>query len=256
MTQLKVIIVDDEHYARESLRVLLEKDPEVRLIAECSNGSEAIETIRFEQPDVVFLDIQMPEIDGFEVLRQLDGTTLPIIIFSTAFDQYALQAFEVHALDYLLKPYSDQRFSEALARAKQLHQQQHLGPLDHRLSGLINQLQAPVNTPKLQRLAIRTVGKIKLVSVADIHWVEAADQYVNVHTAEGSHLHRESLSRIEQQLSQHDFFRTHRSALVSLSQIAELETYAQGDCYVHLMAGTRVRLARNRKDALENQLGL
>ncbi|MGD1845885.1 MAG: LytR/AlgR family response regulator transcription factor [Salibacteraceae bacterium] len=249
--KLNTIIVDDEFYARQSLKVLLEQDADVRLVAECRNGAEAVQAVRHYQPDLLILDIQMPEINGFEVLRQLSDLVLPIVIFSTAYDQYALQAFEVHALDYLLKPYSDQRFFEALNRAKQqLGQAQPT--TDPRLAALLQQWQPESPT----RIAIRSAGKTKLVHVETIIWVEAADQYVRLHTTEGTFLHRESMSRIEQQLTGPSFFRTHRSAIVALNRITELETYAQGDYYVHLNTGDRIRLARNRKEALEQQLGL
>ena len=260
---ITAILVDDEFYARKTLRLLLEKDPEIDLLAECPNGEVAIEKISELRPQLVFLDIQMPEIDGFEVIRSLEQEVLPHFIFTTAFDQYALKAFEVHALDYLLKPFDDKRFHEALERAKQRIRETDLQLVGQQFAHLMDRVQrfgrqemesAP--TTYSERILVKTGQKSVIVPVEEIEWIEAADQYVKLHVEGKSYLHRESLTRLEKRLDPKHFFRTHRSFLVRISQIRELETHFKGDLLVALKNGGKVKLARNRKEALEEILGL
>lgn len=236
---LRVMVVDDEPLARRNLLALLRPDPAVAEIIECGSGVEAIAEIRRLQPDLVFLDVQMPECDGFDVLEQL-GSELPCtIIFVTAYSDYALRAFEAGALDYLLKPFDDARFHRALDRAKEKIARY-----------------APLQREPLDRLVIRSPGRVLFVSVADVDWIEAADYYACLHVGEASHLIRRTLSELEQDVGAERFFRTHRSVIVNLERIRGLELQSDGEYEVVLKSGARLRLSRRYRRALQDRLGL
>jgi len=252
-TKLRAIIVDDEHYAREVIRHLLLQDHEVELLAECTNGYEAVEAIVKFKPDLVFLDIQMPEMDGFQVIKQAAYFHQPYYIFATAYDAFALKAFEVNALDYLLKPFDDDRFYRALAKAKEqlLQQQNHLKSTE--LSDLIDyaQTNAKPITQYLSRIPIKEIGRIYFVETDQIDWIEAADQYVQLHIGKETHLLRESMNEMERQLDPSQFFRIHRSSIVKLTQIKELQPFFKGDYLVILKDGTSLKLTRSRRAAFQ-----
>jgi two-component system LytT family response regulator len=249
----RTLIVDDEPLARERLRQLLEREPEVELIGECANGLEAVAAIREQAPELVFLDVQMPELDGFGVLARLDPARLPAVIFVTAYDQYALKAFEVHAVDYLLKPFDRGRFQKALRRALDQLQHQQTGDLTQRLSSLLGELKP---APKhLDRLAVKSAGRVVVVKVTDIDWIEAADNYVSLHLGTESHLHRETMAALEGQLPPDKFLRISRSAIVNVDRIKELHPMFHGEYTVVLRNGTKLTLSRNYRDKLNQLLG-
>ena len=247
MTRIRALIVDDESVARRRIRRLLSSDAEVTVIGECADGAGAVETIARERPDLVFLDIQMPERDGFEVVRALDPNTLPAIVFVTAFDRYALQAFEVHAIDYLLKPFTPERFRTALQRAKE---RLHSRSVDASLASFALALRE--RPQYLSRLSVRTGGRIVFVDLGTIDWIEAEDNYVRLHAGTRSYLHRESLTALEKQLDPERFARIHRSAIVQTDRIAELHPATHGDMDIVLRTGKTLPLSRTYRDRVLN----
>jgi two-component system, LytTR family, response regulator len=258
--RLKAIIVDDEPLACRILRRYLQDDPEIEVVQQCNNGADALEAIHKFHPDLIFLDVQIPRMNGFEVLASLNQDELPFVIFVTAYDDYALQAFEFHALDYLLKPLDQERFKRAVRHAKEQIRQHHENRLFHHVSALLSQYQAGTaqeknpDQPYLTRLEIRSTGHVNFVDVEDIDWIEAADNYVVLHTSGSSHLMRESMSRLETTLDPNQFVRIHRSRIVNLSRIRELKSRGFGDRIVVLQDGTEIRVSRVQKEKLENAL--
>jgi two-component system, LytTR family, response regulator len=253
---VRVLVVDDEPLARAGVVQLLATDTEIAVVGEAADGRAALEAIRSLQPDLLILDVQMPELDGFEVLRALPRDRMPAVIFVTAYDQHALRAFEVHALDYLLKPFDDERFADALARAKQTLRSSELGELSRRLVGLLEDRGTPAPAdPRLTRLIVKHEGSVAFVRVEDLDWIEAADYYVKLHTHGQVHLLRESLTALEARLDPARFFRVHRSAIVNLDRIRELQPYFKGEHILLLQDGTRLKLSRARRENLEARLG-
>ncbi|HKR60538.1 MAG TPA: LytTR family DNA-binding domain-containing protein [Pyrinomonadaceae bacterium] len=246
---LRTLIVDDEPLAREGVRMLLENDPEVTAVHECADGQTAVNTIIGTKPDLVFLDVQMPEMDGFEVLEKVGVDRMPNTIFVTAYDKYALQAFEVHALDYLLKPYTNERFFNALERAKTQIKLRGDDNLNHQLSALLDRLKH--GGDRLERLAVNAAGRISFVDVEEIDWIEAADTYVRLHVRRESHLVRGTMSGLEAKLDPHKFLRIHRSAIVNLSRIRELQPLFHGEYVVTLQDGTQLTSGRSYRDKLQ-----
>ena len=241
----RVLIVDDEPLAREGIATLLGNDAEV-LVVEAASGVDAAALIQRLRPDILFLDIQMPEVDGFALLEQVGADAVPAIVFVTAFDRYALRAFDVHALDYLLKPFTDARFHAALARAKQQVLARREGVLDARIADLLRAHRAPRT-----RFLVPARGKTLVVDASEIDWIEAADYYVCLHCGAASHLLRETMDQIEARLDSQHFFRVHRSAIVNLSRVREIHPLFRGDCELRLADGATVRLSRNRRRAFE-----
>lgn len=235
--KIRTLIVDDEPLARSNLAVLLRADPEIGVVGECGSGEEALGEIRVANPDLLFLDVQMPECDGFDVLELL-GRNLPLaIVFVTAYDQYALRAFEAGALDYLLKPFDNARFELALSRAK------------HRIR------LGRDCAPKLERVVIKTAGQISFVKISEIDWIEAADYYACLHVGARSHLLRRSLSDLEEDLDPNAFCRVHRSSIVNLERVRGLKLTPDGEYEVLLDTGTSVRLSRRYRKQLQERLG-
>lgn len=251
--KIRTIIVEDEPLARERLRALLEADPEIQVIAECADGRDAVAQIRQLAPDLVFLDVQLPELDGFGVLAALSGGTLPGVVFVTAYDKFALKAFEVHALDYLLKPFDRTRFQSALQRAKDHLARRHPGELGAGLQELIAQLRSESKPPT--RLTIKSAGRITLMKPEEIDWIEAADNYVNVHTRTGEHLVRETMGSIEGRLPPGLFVRISRSCLVNVNRVQDLQPAASGTYRVTLRDGTRLSASRTHRANLARLLG-
>jgi len=252
--KIRVMIVDDEPPARRNLRALLKRDPEIELVRECGNGRDAVAAIRSLAPDLVFLDVQMPELDGFAVLDRLAGQPLPVIIFVTAYDQYALKAFEVSALDYLLKPFSDERFGKALEQAKRLLAQQDASELGRKLLQVMGARDP--NAPRYPaRLMVKTTGRVIFVRTDEIDWIEAYDNYVRLHTGGKAHLLRQTMNELEASLNPDQFARIHRSTIVNLDRIRELHPHFNGESIVILRDGTELKLSRSRKDRLEQRLG-
>jgi len=238
---MRAIIVDDEPLARSSLRVLLARDPAVELVAECGSGEHAVERLRDLRPELLFLDVQMPELDGFEVLERLGAALPPAVIFVTAFDQHALRAFDAGALDYLLKPYADARFGLALARAKEQVAQARA---------------ACGNAAAPTRLAVRSGRAVHFVALADIAWVESADYCVDLHVAGRTHTLRRSMASVEAELEPAGFCRVHRSAIVNLAHVRALEAGADGEAEVVLQGGQRLPTSRRHRAGLQERLGL
>lgn len=250
----RALIVDDEAYAREIVRSLLAKDSDFELIGSCTNGSEAIEMIGEKRPDIVFLDIQMPGIDGFKVIEQTRAVHTPYYVFATAYDAFALKAFEVNALDYLLKPFDDQRFFETLERAKTALANREKADLKDQLSQLlVHQSQAKKSF--LRRISIKTGGRIHFINTEDIDWIEADNQYVKIHCTSKAHTHRQSLTELEGLLDPERFVRVHRSAIVNVNRIQSLEPHFRGDFMITLHNGTKVKLAQSRKENLRQLMG-
>jgi two-component system LytT family response regulator len=248
MIPMRVVIVDDEPLARRGVRQLLAPHQDVEVAGEARNGREAVRMLNALAPDLVFLDIQMPELDGFGVLRQLTVTPLPIVIFVTAYDTFAVRAFESHALDYLVKPVHDARFQEALARARERLQSREAVDLSRRLSALLaTGLFAEAPEPA-RRIVIGTAGSDLILDVAEIDWIEAEDYYVAVHARGGRHLVRESLASLETRLDRTRFVRVHRSAIVNLAQVVEIRAQAGGDSTVVLRSGAQLPLSRRRRE--------
>ncbi|HEX2567977.1 MAG TPA: LytTR family DNA-binding domain-containing protein [Polyangia bacterium] len=231
---MRVMIVDDEPLAREAIRVVLEGDREITEMRECT-GVEAVQEIPQAHPDILFLDVQMPEVDGFEVLERV-GDVVPAVIFVTAYDAYALRAFEVHALGYLLKPFSDARLCAELSRAKE-------------------QVRARrVAAPFVRRFVIRTRDEVAFVKTEDIDWIEAANYYASLYAGGKTHLIRLTMAEIEKQLDPERFVRVHRSAIVNIDRVVGMQPLFRGDCMLVLRDGTRVRLSRARREEFERRV--
>jgi two-component system, LytTR family, response regulator len=251
--KIRTLIVDDEPLARQRLRKLLEADPDIAILGECGDGREAVAELDRLQPDLVFLDVQMPVLDGFGVLRNLSGTALPAVIFVTAHDRYALKAFEVHALDYLLKPFDKARFAAALERAKTQLRQGNSQDLTERLQELLQSVDG--RRQRSERLVVKSGGRIYFVRVDDIDWIEAAGNYVRLHVGKEAHLVREALTALEHRLDTGRFVRIHRSTIVNLERIRELQPAFHGDYVIILHDGTELTLSRSCRDQLEKSLG-
>ncbi|NRB46901.1 MAG: response regulator transcription factor [Saprospiraceae bacterium] len=254
MEKIKAIIVDDEAPARANLELLLAKDTEIEILTACSDGISAIKAIELHQPDLIFLDIQMPEVSGFDVLKALPLAQRPYVIFVTAYDQYALKAFEVNAVDYLLKPFDDKRFFDAITKAKALIQQQDQQDLQAKLGALLKHLDQDQAQKYLKKLSVRQGSKISFIKVEDIVWIEADNQYVKVHLKTASHLMRQSLSYLDQHLDPASFYRIHRSAIVNVNRIESIEPYFKGDYHIRLDNGTVAKLSRHRTEGLKELL--
>lgn len=254
---MTVLIVDDEPIAREGLRLLLQADSEVQVVGDAT-GIDALELITRLRPDILFLDIQMPELDGFELLQRVGADAMPVVVFATAFDRYALRAFEVHALDYLLKPFSDARFAAALERAKAQVQKHRQGTLDARIEELLRMRQLPSPSTRT-RFLIPARDKTIVVEASQIDRISAEDYYVCLHCGVSTHLLRESMDAMERQLDPEQFIRVHRASIVNLERVREIHPLFRGDCELKLSDGSTVRLSRSRRSEFEArfaQLGL
>jgi two-component system, LytTR family, response regulator len=242
---LRIVVIDDEPLARDSVRALLADDDEVRVVGEGS-GSDAAAIIARTRPDLMFLDIQMPEVDGFALLDQIGADTVPAVIFVTAYDRYAVRAFEVHALDYLLKPFDDERFAGALARAKERVRAGRRGEVDTRIAELLKDRDA-----SRVRFLIPVRDKTIVVDADQIDWIEAADYYVTLHAGAAAHLLRQTMDEIEKQLDRRQFFRVHRSTIVNIDRVREIHPLFRGDCALVLADGRQVKLSRSRRKDFE-----
>lgn len=251
MKKIQALIVDDEPLARKKIRMLLEREADIEIIGECANGSKAVAAIQKEEPDLLFLDVQMPGLDGFGVLQTIAPEQWPVTIFVTAYEQHALRAFEVHALDYLLKPFDQTRFQTALQRARL--QLQRTAAFNQQLLALLKDLK-PDPKP-LERLAIKTAGRVYFVTTAEIDWIEAADNYVRLHTGNESHLVRETMNALETKLDPARFVRIHRSTMINLERIKELKPWFHGEYIVILRDGTQLTLSRRYRERLNGLLG-
>lgn len=244
--KIKTLIVDDEPLARDRVRRFLRDEKEIEIVGEAGNGAEAIEFIKKENPELVFLDIQMPEKNGFEVITSLDAKKIPTVIFVTAYDNYALQAFDASALDYLLKPFNRERFSRAVARAREHIENKKRGNLDERLASLIADLK--IEKKYLERLVVKSVGRVFFLKTDEIDWIEAAGNYLKLHVGRESHLIRETMNSVESKLDPDKFLRIHRSTIVNIDRIKELHPMFSGDYDVVLQTGAKITLSRNYRD--------
>ena len=236
--RIRALVVDDEPLARTNLAVLLRLDPEIEIVGECGSGQEGLKEIRSKKPDLVFLDVQMPECDGFDVLELLGNDLPPAIVFVTAYDQYAVRAFEAEALDYLLKPFDNARFDRALSRAKE-------------------RIFAGKDLPrKIERLPIKSSGQVLFLKFSEIDWIEAADYYACLHVGAKTHLLRRSMSELERDLDPATFCRIHRSTIVSLERVRSLKVGEDGEYEVLLDNGTSLRMSRGYRKQLQSRLGI
>ena len=249
MTSIRALIVDDEPLARERVRTLLAAERDVELVGECGDGAEAVAAIERLAPDLVFLDVQMPEVDGFEVLQAIPAARLPAVIFVTAYDRYALKAFEVHALDYLLKPFDRERFGLALDRARgEFARGDASGPIAKRLLELLEGLKS--ERRYAPRLVVRESGRVFFLDVAEIDWIEAVGNYARLHVGKRSHLLRETMKALESRLDPERFVRLHRSSIVNVERIRIVETTRRGDHGVVLADGTHLAASRGYAERL------
>lgn len=257
---IRTLIVDDEMPARDRIRDLLEKEDGVEIVGECENGSAALAAIRRQKPDLIFLDVQMPELSGFDVLNSLNEAETPVVVFVTAFDQFALKAFEFHALDYLLKPFDRARFTGCLQRARRDVRRRRAGELSEKLLALLSSVRdGPKETGSsgsvfLERMVIKSAGRVFFVRVDEIDWIEAAGNYLRLHIGSESHLHRETLTRLESRLDPANFIRIHRSFLVNIDRIREMQPWAHGEFVVILNSGKRLTSSRGYRERLQKLL--
>jgi two-component system LytT family response regulator len=264
---IRTLVVDDEPLAREGLRLLLAADPEVSVVGEAGNGPDAVRLIREQRPDLLLLDVQMPELNGFEVLSRLAPGEVPAVIFVTAYDRYALRAFDIHALDYLLKPFRDERFHDAVGRAKAQIRLARMSDLSQRLMSVLSTYGdrdataapppaavpvSPPATPWLTRLAIRDTGRVVFLEVDEIEYIEAADYYVQIHAGGKAYLHRETMQSLEARLDPERFMRIHRSAIVNSRRIRELRSEGRRDLVVVLTSGAELRVARSHREKFQH----
>src|SRR5215813_3820904 len=250
---IRTVVVDDESLARERLCDMLAADPQIQIIAECANGQEAIEAIQLHSPDLVFLDVEMPGIDGFGVLEALPRESIPTTIFITAYDQYAVRAFEVYALDYLLKPFDRERFDKAVSRAKDQIARERSDALGERILRAIEDIKArPVH---LERLVIKLSGHVFFMKTEEIDWLEAEGNYVRLHSGKDSYLLRDTIGALESKLDPKRFIRVHRSAIVNVDRISELQPWFHGEYRIVFREGVQLTLSRSYRDKLHALLG-
>ena len=255
---LSTLIVDDEELARRGIRSRTQRMDGLSIVRECKNGREAVDAIRELDPDLVFLDVQMPGLDGFDVVDALGADRMPVVIFVTAYDQYALRAFDAHALDYLLKPLDEERFREAVHRARERVSEREAGAFGERLAALLSAVDpddaasenSTASDDDTERFVIKTGGRVTFVDADAICWVEAAGDYVRLHTTETSHLLRETMGGMEDQLDADRFLRIHRSTIVNTECLKELRPYGNAEHIVVLEDGTELKQSRTYRDAL------
>jgi two-component system, LytTR family, response regulator len=251
--RIRTLIVDDEPLARMRVRELLTKEPDVEIVGEAPDGPTAVGLVRELTPDLLFLDIQMPELDGFGVLEQVGHRRIPALVFVTAYDRFALRAFEAHALDYLLKPYDDQRFAAALQRVREQLRSRSTDDLERRVRELLADVRG--GATHLERLAVQSGARSILVPVAAIDWIEAEGKYMRLHAGERSYLLRDSMKRLESALDPRQFLRVHRSIIVNVERIREVELYSRGEYTLFLRDGTQLISGRSYRRAVQRLLG-
>jgi two-component system LytT family response regulator len=266
MDTIRTLIVDDEPLARENLRIRLRDVPDVEVVGECGNGRDAINAIAAQKPDLVFLDIRMPDMDGFAVLERIEPESQPVVVFVTAYDRFALEAFRVHALDYLLKPFDEERFAETLESCRQRVTEVRRLSREDTAGGAVARTPAPAEgavplpapgpgNPYLDRLVIKSRGRVFFMRIDSLDWIEACGDYVNLHAGEKSWLLRRTMHEMETRLDQRAFARVSRSAIVRLDRVQELVPAARGEHIVRLLGGRELKLTRLYREKLERLLG-
>ena len=253
MKKIRTLIVDDEPLARERLAGLLAGEPDIEIVGQARDGEEAVNGIQLQTPDLVFLDVQMPQMNGFDVIEAVGSDRMPLVIFVTAYDQHALRAFQVRALDYLLKPFDRERFTDALERARRQIERDETGDLGRRLLALVKDLRK--DQPRSDRLVVKSGGRLFFLRTDEIDWIEAAGNYVRLHVGTTSHLLRETMNAIEGRLDPEKFFRIHRCRIVNMERIQELQPWLNGEYAVLLRTGTRLTLSRGYREKLQERLG-
>jgi two-component system, LytTR family, response regulator len=253
LDKLDVMVVDDEPLARARIRELLKRDADIGRIEECRDGFEAVQALQNEPPDLVFLDIQMPEKDGFEVIDEIGVERMPVVIFVTAYDQYALRAFQVCALDYLLKPFDERRFEQTLVRAKTQVRTAHGGRLHASLFSLMEQWHA--HSKYVERVLVKTSGRFFFLNTSEIDWIKAEGNYVRLAVGKAAYLLRETVNNLERQLDPASFLRIHRSTIVNIDRIREIQQTFHGEYTVVLKDGTELRLSRRYREKLPRTVG-
>lgn len=252
MKKLRTLVVDDEPLARERLVGLLASESDIDVVGQCRDGEEAVTAIHEHSPDLVFLDVHMPALNGFEVIEAVGSERMPLVVFVTAHDQHALKAFQVRALDYLLKPFDRDRFHETLQRARTQIQRDETGDIGRRLLALVKDLRR--DQPKTDRIVVKSGGRLFFIRTDEIDWIEAAGNYVRLHVGTASHLLRETMNAIESRLDPEKFFRIHRSRIVNMERIQEMQPWLNGEYAVVLQNGTRVTLSRGYREKLQERL--
>ena len=250
---LRVLVVDDEPLGRQRLLDLLHDEVDVEVVGTAADGAAAVEAIRSVRPDLVFLDVQMPGSTGFDVIDTVGASRMPAVVFVTAYDRYALRAFDVHALDYLLKPFDRERFQQALGRARQHLDRKNAGELERRLLELVQDLRSSPQRP--ERFVIKSGGRVFFVRTDEIDWVEAAGNYVKLHVGNEAHLLRETMNALEAQLDPDVFFRIHRCHIVNIERVKELQPWFNGEYVVFLRSGARLTLSRGYREKLQDRIG-
>jgi two-component system LytT family response regulator len=252
-TVVRTVVADDESLARQKLLILLDSEPQVKVVAECQDGRQTVTAIRSLRPDMLLLDIQMPDLDGFQVLSQISLEEMPVVIFTSAYDQYAIRAFEANALDYLLKPFDQERLHHALEKARSELRKAHDREITHRILNLLSQVRS-VALPTLEpdsRLVIKANGRVVFLDLDSIEWVEAAANYVRLNVGKESYLFRETISRISERLNASHFVRIHRSTIVNVRKIKELIPVNSGEYVVVLKSGRELSCSRGYRAALQ-----
>jgi|SRR5690242_3050066 two-component system LytT family response regulator len=252
--KLTALIVDDEPLARERLMGLLSAEPDIEVLGECRDGEEAVSVIHDRHPDLVLLDVEMPRMNGFQVIDTIGADEMPMVIFVTAYDQHAIRAFEVRALDYLLKPFDRTRFTDALQRARAQIETQTTGDLGRRLIALMKDLKR--EPPKTDRLVVKSGGRLFFLRADEVDWIEAAGNYVRLHVGAQAHLLRETMNGIEARLDPERFFRIHRCRIVNVERIQEMQPWLNGEYSVVLRSGVRLTLSRGYRERLQEKLKL
>jgi len=253
VTKIRTLVVDDEPMARERILGLLAQETDVEVVGQCADGVQAVNAIQQLSPELVFLDVQMPAVDGFGVIRQVGPEKMPMVVFVTAYDEYALQAFEVHALDYLLKPFGRDRLQQCLDHARHQRDRARAGELGKSLMALVQDFKP--EQKKQDRLVVKSGGRVFFVRTDDIDWIEASGNYVRLHLKEQSFLFRETMNQMESRLDPQRFFRIHRSRIVNTERIKELQPWFNGEYVVVLHNGAQLRLSRSYREKLEERLG-
>ena len=251
--RIRVLIVDDEPLARERISDLLASDPQIDIVGQCSNGREAISAVQKSSPDLLLLDIEMPEKDGFAVLEAIPSNNMPAVIFITAYDQYAVRAFEVYALDYLLKPFDRERFERSLERAKAQVLGERNGDVSLRILAALDEIKT--RQVFLERLVIKANGHVFFLKTDEVDWIEAEGNYVRLHTSKESYLLRDTISALEAQLDPKKFLRVHRSAIVNIDRVQEMQPWFHGEYRIILRGGAQLTLSRSYREKLHELLG-